>query len=89
VKGGDLAAVNRPKCTIQNNSWNLAETIGSEDFQSLDINELKAPRKLDGSLPGIKFLVPSASSRLRDRGMELGAGYPYRGIRPDIGFMEY
>ena len=89
VKGGDLAAVNHAKCTIQNNSWNLVETIGPEDFQSLDINELKAPRKLDGSLPGIKFLVPSASSRLRDRGMELGPGYPYKGVRPDLGFMEY
>jgi hypothetical protein len=89
VKGGDLAAVNRSKCTIAANSWDLADSIGPEDFQSLDINELKAPRKPDGSLPGIRFLVPSANSRLRNKGVDLGPGYPYKGKLPDLGFMEY
>ncbi len=91
-----------------NNTWDYADDseIGSlmwwkenevevtaDDFESLDVSELSAPRKDDGSLPEIKFMklkYKDGKSDLIDKGTKLdNYGYDYYGSSPDIGYTEY
>jgi len=69
------------------NSWNLALTVTSADFQSLDNSEVLGPRNADGSLPTISFLKLAAGSQLIDKGTDVGL--PYTGSAPDLGAYEY
>lgn len=68
------------------NSFDLALSISDQDFVSLDESQLTQPRRADGSLPEISFMRLSPSSRLIDRGVDVG--FPYRGARPDLGAFE-
>lgn len=70
------------------NSWNDGmPTITDDDFEGLDLNQLLADRKSDGSLPDINFgkLVPT--SGLIDIGVDVGL--PYYNTAPDLGWAEY
>jgi hypothetical protein len=69
------------------NSW-LAPfaQVTASDFISIDTTGLRAPRKLDGSLPVITFLTPAPGSQLINVGTDVGL--PYNGSAPDLGFVE-
>ena len=58
-----------------------------EDFLSLDLDQLTAPRKADGSLPDIDLLRPASDSELLDAGVDIG--FDYWGLAPDLGALEY
>lgn len=76
-------------------------TVTDADFVSLDIEELKSPRKPDGSLPDVNFMKLTAGSDLIDGGVDLeltiaselrDAGIDantYIGSAPDLGAIEY
>lgn len=69
------------------NTWNSnISELTSEDFLSLDINELLSPRKEDGSLPEVNFMKLSSTSNLIDAGVDVGL--PFTGVAPDIGAWE-
>lgn len=60
----DYANINVDKCKIVNNSFLPVMTqLASTDFESLDPAELIKPRKADGSLPDIKFMLPVKDSK--------------------------
>lgn len=71
---------------ISNNSWQNGLAASSADFTSIDLSELKAPRKADGSLPDVDYLKLLGSSDLIDQGVVVGL--PYSGSAPDIGVFE-
>lgn len=69
-KGGgapELHNTNLKKCHLKNNSFDLQSTPSAEDFISLNEDQLKLPRKADGSLPDIMLMVPKE-------------GTPYKGM---------
>lgn len=89
-----------------NNSWifnlegsfawreNTDYVISDDDFVSLDISELSAPRKADGSLPDVNFFKLREGSDLIDGGTKTtlsgeNIGIPYSGSSPDVGVFEY
>ena len=55
-KEGNLYNSNLDSTLNSGNSWNLGITITDDDFQSLDVSQLAAARKADGSLPDITFM---------------------------------
>lgn len=58
------------RCILVNNSFAPIDTeVTADDFISLDPEELKAPRKADGSLPDIDFLRLRKKSPLHGRGV--------------------
>jgi hypothetical protein len=69
------------------NSWNLAVTVNSADFVSLDFSGAAGPRNADGSLPTINFLRLVAGSDLIDKATNVGIAYT--GSAPDLGAYEY
>lgn len=69
------------------NSWNLAVTVSSADFVSIDDTELTGPRQADGSLPTITFLHLVSGSDLIDKGTDVGL--PFTGTAPDLGAFEF
>ncbi len=79
--------------TDDHNSWNveLGVTVSNADFvltnKSLSLQELTAPRKLDGSLPDISFLKLVEGSDLIDVGINVGLSFS--GTGPDLGYSEY
>jgi uncharacterized protein YjdB len=90
--------------TEDHNSWrnkasnpywenNPAFTVNTADFISLDVNELKRPRKPDGSLPDINFGKLVTGSDLIDGGVAdanyLSYHSTYSGSAPDLGPFEF
>ena len=70
-KGGrspELHNTDLKKCTLKNNSFDLQDTPSPGDFISLDEDQLKLPRKADGSLPDITLMVPKNGSRYKGMG---------------------
>jgi hypothetical protein len=64
-KGGmspELHNTHLKKCTLKNNSFDLQNTPSTKDFISLDEDQIKRPRKEDGSLPDITLMVPKKGS---------------------------
>lgn len=61
--------INRVRCTLDNNSFDLTTTLTNADFISLDANELMKDRQADGSLPEINFLRLTSEAELRFWGM--------------------
>ncbi|WP_164891037.1 right-handed parallel beta-helix repeat-containing protein [Botryobacter ruber] len=43
---------------INHNSWQAGAALKDDDFRSVDVKLLLLPRKVDGSLPDISYLVP-------------------------------
>ncbi len=71
----------------QTNSWlpPFAE-VTPADFISIDTTGVRGPRKADGSLPDITYLVPALSSQLVDAGTDVGLSF--NGSAPDLGAFE-
>jgi hypothetical protein len=70
-----------------NNTWNLTSvSVTSADFLSIDTAGIAGPRKLDGSLPDVRFLHLAAGSDLIDKGVNVSL--PFAGIAPDLGAFE-
>jgi len=69
------------------NSWNLAVTVNSADFVTLDFTANTGARKADGSLPDSNFLRLVSGSDLIDKGTNVGI--PFSGNAPDLGAYEY
>lgn len=75
------------------NSWDNPPnpTITDDDFVLVDsttaVNQMKAPRALDGTLPEITFLHLVSGSDLIDVGTDVGLDY--NGTAPDLGYVEF
>ena len=85
-KGADTAYIDTSRCTLSHNSFSLGLNLTDKDFVSLDISQLSAPRKPDGSLPDINFMRPAPGSSLIDAGEDIG--FAFSGKAPDIGALE-
>lgn len=83
----DIDNVDRNRCEISNNSFDLKIPLTQEDFISLDETELMKPRQANGDLPVIRFMQLPRSSALIDRGADIGR--KYYGKKPDIGALEH
>lgn len=84
---GDFGSTNATAKDISNNSWMDGISVTEADFQSLDIDQLLAPRKADGSLPDITFMHLIEGSNLIDKGVDVGL--PFNGSAPDLGAFEF
>jgi hypothetical protein len=60
-----------PPANETNNSWSADDAPGltPADFESLDMQQLTAPRKADGSLPDVNFLKPVDGTAAQKAGM--------------------
>jgi hypothetical protein len=71
---------------------NPSFTVTADDFISLDVNELLASRKTDGSLPDVDFGKLDPTSDLIDGGVTddnmSSLGIIYNGSAPDLGWYE-
>lgn len=69
---------NNPPENVTNNSWTIngGLPITADDFVSLDISQLSAPRKPDGSLPDVTFMRPVPTSPLHAYGLGYLADVP-------------
>lgn len=83
----DLDNVDRARCEISNNSFDLKIPLTQEDFVSLDEKELMKPRQANGELPVIRFMQLQRSSALIDHGVDIGR--KFYGKKPDIGALEH
>jgi hypothetical protein len=72
--------------TQEKNTWTLGIKIVSDDFLSVEMDQLTTPRNEDGSLPDIDFLHPAAGSAVIDSGVDIG--FPFMGDAPDLGAFE-
>jgi hypothetical protein len=54
-----------------NNSWTIdgGLDVTAGDFESLDVQQLTAPRSADGTLPDVTFMKPVAGSTLDEHGL--------------------
>ena len=68
------------------NSWNLGLNPSEDDFESIDDEGWKGPRKPDGSLPDIPFLKLKEGCKFVDKGTDVGL--PFAGDAPDLGAYE-
>jgi len=84
---GDFGKTEATETNVSDNSWDSEGIISKEDFQSIDIDQLAAPRKEDGSLPDVNFMHLVAGSNLIDKGIDVGLSYS--GQAPDIGAFEF
>ncbi len=83
----EVINIDKTRCTLNNNYFDLSVTVTPDDFIAYDIEALKAPRKADGSLPDTDFLKLTPGSDLIDAGYDVG--FPYNGSAPDLGYSEY
>jgi len=63
-RSNELVNINKPRCTLVNNSFEPLLTFTDGDFLSLQYSELEAPRKADGSLPDINFMRLSGNNTM-------------------------
>ncbi len=82
----ELTDIDKTRCVLKNNYFDLNIKVSASDFESLDEDLLMAPRQADGSLPDTKFLKLKSTSKLIDAGVNLG--FPYNGEAPDLGCFE-
>lgn len=68
------------------NSWNLAVTVTTGDFQSTTPGTTITARNSDGSINYSNFLKLAVGSDLIDKGTDVGL--PYNGTAPDLGAFE-
>ena len=85
---GEPEKINADFINASHNSWQIAGVKATEaDFVSLDIDQLAAPRKADGSLPDIAYLQLKKESDLINKGVDVGI--PFNGPAPDLGAFEF
>jgi hypothetical protein len=68
------------------NSWSLPVMSSDADFLSVELKQMEAPRKADGSLPDVTFMHLKTGSDLIDKGEDVGL--PFAGKAPDLGAFE-
>ena len=83
----EITNINEAECTLNNNYFDLDVTVTPEDFIAYDIELLKAPRNVDGSLPDTDFLKLASGSDLIEAGYDVG--FSYSGSAPDLGYSEF
>ncbi|SMD32283.1 Right handed beta helix region [Reichenbachiella faecimaris] len=83
---GTTGSLNAASKDISHNSWQDGLSATSDDFESLDIDFLLAPRNADGSLPVVDFMKLAGDSDLIDAGTNVGLSF--HGNAPDIGVFE-
>ena len=83
---GDVGNLKATFTNISNNSWMNGLNASPADFESIDLAQLAAPRKADGSLPDITFLHLVNGSDLIDAGVDVGL--TFKGNAPDLGAFE-
>ena len=86
ARSTEFSNIDSSKSDVSNNYFNLPVTVTANDFMSLDLTLLEAPRQLDGSLPDNSFLKLKPSSALIDKGKKMG--FPFKGAAPDLGCFE-
>lgn len=82
----ELTDIDKSRCVLKNNSFDLNLVVKSGDFLSLDESLLMAPRQADGSLPDTDFLKLAPKSKLTDAGTNIG--FSFQGKAPDLGCFE-
>lgn len=71
---------------VVTNSWEITRNLSDDDFESLDISLLTAPRNDDGSLPDVQFMRPTENSRIVNAGTDIG--FDFESSAPDLGAIE-
>jgi hypothetical protein len=71
---------------ITYNYFTLPVTVAANDFLSLDLSLLTAPRQTDGSLPNLNLLRLTNTSDCIDAGTN--RGFAFYGTAPDLGAFE-
>lgn len=82
----ELTDIDKSRCVLKNNYFDLGVSVTKTDFLSLDEKLLMSPRQADGSLPNNDFLKLAASSKLINAGVDIG--FPFKGSAPDLGCFE-
>jgi hypothetical protein len=82
----DIAYMDTAQNTLSHNSFYMSLNITDEDFISLNESQLTMPRKSDGSLPDIDFMLPAEGSSLIDAGTDIG--FEFLGEAPELGAFE-
>ncbi|MGE5419862.1 MAG: SwmB domain-containing protein [Chloroflexota bacterium] len=85
--GNGINYQGRSRNISDHNTWDAgAPAVNDADFASIDMTQMKRPRKPDGSLPDIEFSHLASGSDLIDAGAN--AGLPFAGAAPDLGAFE-
>lgn len=87
ARSREVSNLNTQESDVTYNYFNLPVTVDEKDFVSLNEAELIKPRKADGSLPDVSFMRLSKASDLINAGIDIG--FPYKGQKPDLGYLEY
>lgn len=82
----EVSNIDRAKCELSANSFDLDLKLTDRDFKSLDPSELVQPRRSNGDLPDIRFMKLKPGNPAIDRGVE--TGLPFQGKAPDLGAFE-
>ena len=82
----ELTDIDKSRCVLKNNYFDLKVSVTKADFLSLDEKLLMAPRQADGSLPNTDFLKLARASDLIDAGVNIG--FSFKGQAPDLGCFE-
>ncbi|RYD30683.1 MAG: hypothetical protein EOP87_16200, partial [Verrucomicrobiaceae bacterium] len=82
----EVSNLDRGKCVLAANSFDLDLKLTDRDFMSLDQSELIQPRRANGDLPDIRFMKLKPGNPAINAGVD--AGLPYRGKAPDLGAFE-
>ncbi len=61
----DLSKIDLSKCELQGNLFTANSKQSASDFLSLDDSELLKSRKVDGSLPEVRFLHPLSGAAIK------------------------
>lgn len=86
ARSSELTNINKSKCTLENNYFDMSVSVTAADFKSLDLALLTAPRETDGSLPKTDFMQLAEGSDLIDKGVDVG--YAFTNNAPDLGAFE-
>ena len=68
------------------NYFNLPVTVAANDFITLDLSQLTAPRQPDGSLPNVNFARLANTSDCINAGTNIG--FAFYSAAPDLGAFE-
>jgi hypothetical protein len=83
---GSFGSIAATTLDITNNSWQDGINVTSEDFESINYNQLTSARKADGSLPDVTFFHLTLGSDMINKGVNVGL--PFSGSAPDLGAFE-
>lgn len=84
---GTFGSSNADVVDVTNNSWQDGNDAEVADFVGTDYLELIGSRKANGNLPDVNFFHLTATSKLIDKGINVGL--LFNGTAPDLGAFEY